>query len=181
MKILLNSFLLIIISSQLISAQNYQQETDVLQNGMIVLTSMSSANIGLSTYSLIDDSQNNKDFHVTNLAWNGINLGIGIWGLLSAKKDSKEIKTQEELNDHLRKQRNFVLINAGVDLGYIGLGFWRKSKNEQQGKAIIYNGALLCVFDTLFALSINSKIKKENSKIGFHSGENGVGIKIALN
>ena len=176
-------FLLILLSLSTLSfGQNYQQETDVLQNGMIVLSSISTANMAMSGYSLIENSNNNKDFHVTNLVWNAINLGIGVWGLSSHKKSTQKINSKEALTEHLKKQRNIVLINAGIDVGYVGFGLWRRTKNEQQGNAIIYNGALLCVFDVLFGTSINKQIKKTtNGAIGLNKNQNGIGISISLN
>ena len=153
----------------------YEKEQNMIEQGMIVLSTMATTNMALSSFNLIR-GENNDDFDVTNVVWNGINLGIGVFGLVSNKKSFSKLNSDEDMISLLKKNRNIVLINAGVDIGYIGLGVWRRTKNKGQGDAIIYNGALLFAFDTIFGLIIHKRIKNRESKIGMKTTRNGIGL-----
>jgi len=152
---------------------NHLAAYNTVENGMIFLGTAAITNIGVSSYQLIS-TDNNKDFHTMNIGWNGVNLILAGFGLRSNNKLKNSNMPAEDLKDYIRKQRNIVWINAGVDIGYVALGIWRRDKNVDQGNAIIYNGILLFAFDTLFGLALHNKFKKPFSqKFTFNLMPNG--------
>ena len=154
---------------------------NTVENGMVVLGTAALTNIGVSSYQLIK-TDNNKDFHTMNIAWNGVNLILAGLGLRSNKKMQGTGISDDALKTYLRKQRNIVWINAGVDIGYVALGLWRKDKNIDQGNAIIYNGILLFAFDTLFGLALHNKFKKPFAeKLEFSFVPNGISASYRFN
>lgn len=153
---------------------------NTVENGMIFLGTAAITNIGVSSYQLIS-TDNNKDFHTMNIGWNSVNLILAGLGLRSNNKLKNSNMPAEDLKDYIRKQRNIVWINAGVDIGYVALGIWRRDKNVDQGNAIIYNGILLFAFDTIFGLALHNKFKKPFSqKFTFDFVPNGFGVTYTL-
>lgn len=166
----------------LIAQKNNQLAAyNTLENGMIVLGTAALTNIGVSSYQLIS-TDSHKDFHTMNIAWNGVNLVLAGLGLRGNKKMQLKKIAGEDLKTYVRKQRNIVWINAGVDIGYVALGLWRRDKNVDQGNAIMYNGILLFAFDAIFGLALNSKYKKPFSqKFTFNFVPNGISAIYSLN
>lgn len=166
----------------LFSQKNYQLAAyNTVENGMVVLGTAALTNIGVSTYQLIS-TDNNTDFHTMNIGWNGVNLILAGFGLRSNNKIRSRRLSPEDLKTYIRKQRNIVFINAGVDIGYVALGLWRRGRNVDQGNAIIYNGLLLFVFDTVFGLALNSSYNKPFSqKFTFNFIPNGISASFNLN
>lgn len=177
-------FLLICFGTQedLFAQKNNQQAAfNTVENGMVVLGTAALTNIGVSSYQLIS-TDTHKDFHTMNIAWNGVNLVLAGLGLRSNNKMQLRTKAPEDIKEYIRKQRNVVLINAGVDIGYVALGLWRRDKNIDQGNAIMYNGMLLFVFDTIFGLALHNKFKKPFSqKFTLNLMPNGFAASINLN
>lgn len=166
----------------LLSQKNFQLAAyNTVENGMVVLGTAALTNIGVSTYQLIS-TDNNTDFHTMNIGWNGVNLVLAGLGLRSNNKLKARRLSPEDLKTYIRKQRNIVLINAGVDIGYVALGLWRRGRNMDQGNAIMYNGILLFVFDTVFGLALNSSYNKPYSqKFTFNFIPNGISASFNLN
>jgi len=97
-----------------------------------------------------------------NLFWNTVNLAIAGFGLAGTfSTDILTMTHPEMLEKHLKSERLF-LINAGLDILYIGGGLYmkhlssRKEKNKDllsgYGKSIMLQGGFLLVFDTVMYL-----------------------------
>ncbi len=152
--------------------------TDLSYKGMSVLGGLSLANIGVSTFQLISTDQQ-EEFHLTNIGWNVINLGIAGLGIMSAKKKAGEFNSFADVESNMIKTRNFIFINAGIDALYIGSGFLVRSRRKEAGNAIIYNGVLLLLFDTVFGSILTRKIKKLTATdLTFHLQPNRLGLSV---
>tara|TARA_Y100001934_G_C12357273_1_gene778792 strand:+ start:2229 stop:2822 length:594 start_codon:yes stop_codon:yes gene_type:complete len=128
------------------------------QKGMLILGSWALVNIGISTSKLRSENPLTRSYHQMNLAWNSVNLGIAIYGFYQASTANYGLNLIESLEAQKHIQQ-ILLINAGLDLIYIGSGFalnyWGNSgdkalRNQGFGQAIMVNGAFLLAFDLLF-------------------------------
>lgn len=99
-------------------------------------------------------------FHQMNLAWNLVNVGLAVFGLLSAHPNQVAGMT---LADSLTAQFNFekvLLLNAGLDVAYIATGSWLRARAAATdrrperllgfGRSLWLQGAFLLVFDVCF-------------------------------
>ncbi len=127
------------------------------KTGMLVLGSWALANIATGAYgwSRYDGSQ--RYFHQMNLMWNTVNLGIaGIALFHFASTDASMMLPSEMLDSHLRTEKLF-LINAGLDVLYMGGGFYmhqlaRKGHKRSEmlkgyGNSVMLQGGFLMAFD----------------------------------
>ncbi|QNR23042.1 DUF6992 family protein [Croceimicrobium hydrocarbonivorans] len=158
--------LLISISTSVLKAQvspqqiiDFNEERELKnKKGMMILGSWALVNIGLSATKLKSIDPKTRSYHQMNLAWNSVNLGIAIYGFYQASTANYGLNLMESLEAQERIQQ-ILLINAGLDLLYIGSGFalnhWgnkgeKALRNQGFGQAIAVNGAFLLAFDLLF-------------------------------
>jgi hypothetical protein len=108
--------------------------------------------------------------------WGAINVLLAVFGLSSARRNLRrqaqdEISAEELARQGLNFER-FVLLNAGLDLGYIAAGAWLAKTPPQQvdkpgakpvsfrkgmGWGIVAQGAFLLVWDLLLALLVHKR------------------------
>lgn len=132
------------------------------KTGMLVLGSWALANIATGAYgwSRYDGSQ--KYFHQMNLMWNTANLGIaGIALFHFARTDASVMSAAEMLDSHMRTEKLF-LINAGLDVLYMGGGYYmhqlaRKGHKRSEmlkgyGNSVMLQGGFLMAFDLVMYL-----------------------------
>ena len=125
-----------------------------------------------------------------NVMWNLVNLGLAIPGYIKAKKDNSVTSVYEILETQ-RKTETVFLVNAGIDLAYIGSGLLLRSrapnvvKSSQfmgYGNSMILQGGFLLLFDWI-AYSIHRKNAKNQlapilQKI--EPSDQGIGLKYKL-
>ena len=98
-----------------------------------------------------------KYFHQMNLAWGAINGLLAGLSLAGGKKMDRNLSFSESVKAQ-RSTEKLYLINAGLDLAYIGTGAWlvQKSKTgnaknpaqlEGFGNSILVQGGFLLLFD----------------------------------
>ena len=170
------------------NAQRYRTD----QKLMLSLGSWASTNIvGSGIGWARSNSEENKYFHQMNVMWNLVNLGLAIPGYIKAKKDNSVTGVYQILEAQ-RKTETVFLVNAGIDLAYIGSGLLLKSRapnveNSSQfmgyGNSMILQGGFLLLFDWL-AYSIHRKNAKNQlapilQKI--EPSDQGIGLKYKLN
>ena len=155
--------LIFLISQNLLHAQEstfssknaLKKSISIQKTGMIVLGSWATLNIISGTVGFYKSNGSTKYFHQMNAAWNLVNLGIAGIGYRGALNT----KTDLSYETSIYKMQNFeqlLLINAGLDLLYIGSGVWLwkngLNKNSPRkigyGKSIILQGSFLLLFDT---------------------------------
>lgn len=102
--------------------------------------------------------------------WGAVNLILAIFGIKSAGRNlQKQALGKISVEEHERQSGNFerlVLINAGLDVGYITFGAWlarTPSKKPEKhpgfragtGWGIAAQGAFLLIWDLLLALLVH--------------------------
>ena len=125
------------------------------QMGLYTLGTWALTNIGLGTYGYYNSSGQNKYFHQMNVFWNFVNIGLAGYGL--ANSYGSELAFDGLLDEKLNLE-NVLLINAGLDVLYIGSGVFMKYKNWNKnqdrfigyGNSLILQGSFLLVFDLGF-------------------------------
>ncbi|MFN7119291.1 MAG: DUF6992 family protein [Saprospiraceae bacterium] len=101
-----------------------------------------------------------KYFHLMNIGWNAVNLGLATVGYLNAINADP---ASYDMLSTIKEQYNIekiLLLNTGLDVGYMlgGLYLMERSKNNNKnperlkgfGKSIILQGAFLFTFDLIF-------------------------------
>ncbi len=137
----------------------YNHSQKISNTGMYVLGSWAIANIATGTYGWSKYSGNRMYFYQMNLFWNVVNASIAGFALYSNYSSDINSFTQQELIEKLVKTENILLINAGLDIGYIGAGFLlkylstkhpkRSSMLKGYGNSVILQGGFLLVFDVV--------------------------------
>ncbi len=124
---------------------------------MMVLGGWAVANIATGAALYGSASGEDRYFHLMNVGWNVINLGLATFGYLGAvKSDPAAFDLLQSLQAQNRMEK-ILLFNAGLDVGYILGGVYlrerakRDTKNPERlagfGKSIILQGAFLFAFD----------------------------------
>ncbi len=175
--------------SQLQDFNTQRYKTD--QRLMLSLGSWASVNIvGSGIAWARSNSEENKYFHQMNVMWNLVNLGLAIPGYIKAKKDNS-VASVYHLLEAQRKTETVFLVNAGIDLAYIGSGLLLRSrapnieKSNQfmgYGNSMILQGGFLLLFDWV-AYSLHRKNAKNQlapilQKI--EPSDQGIGLKYKL-
>ena len=104
-------------------------------------------------------SGSTRAFHEMNAGWNVVNLGIATFGYLNAP----EVSAWSNLDalNAMNTIDRVLLFNAGLDLGYIALGYGLLERGRRTdsartigyGQSIMLQGAALFIFDAIFAYS----------------------------
>ena len=122
------SFLIILlVSSNMLHAQMsdfdpefyFENSIQIQKTGMIVLSSWAGLNLLSGIGGNFYFTKNTKYFFQMNAAWNVVNLGIAAIGFSGIPELSTAISSLEMLQE-MRNFERILLINAGLDLLYIG-------------------------------------------------------------
>ncbi|MBN1386828.1 MAG: hypothetical protein JW965_00165 [Bacteroidales bacterium] len=137
----------------------YISNQKINSTGMYILGSWAIANIATGAYGWSKYSGDRMYFYQMNLFWNVVNASIAGFALYSNYTTDISSFSQQELLEKLVKTENILLINAGLDVGYIGAGFLlkhlstkypnRSSMLKGYGNSIILQGGFLLVFDVI--------------------------------
>jgi hypothetical protein len=160
--------LLLLICLVACSLQSFSQKVDLTKfekervryskNAMIGLAGWSVANIVGSGIATNTRNKEMRYFHQMNVMWGGINLaiaGLGYWGAGREKIDNP---TLESTLKHQKKIEKTYLINAGLDVLYVGSGLlMNKTSNNQKnpekfrgyGNSIMVQGGFLLLYDAV--------------------------------
>lgn len=125
----------------------YKNSINLKKSGMIVLGSWAGSNLfsGLGGNFVFENEQ--KYFFQMNEVWNLVNLGIATFGYLGESNSSLDLNSIAMVRE-LEKLDRFLLINAGLDLLYVGTGGYllnrRLVKNRPQmigyGHSVLLQG-----------------------------------------
>lgn len=155
------------------------------QTSMLILGGWAAGNMAASGVLMYNSERDGRYFHVMNIGWNAVNLGIAAAGYFSAKRtDPADFDLYGTIKDQQRLQKT-LLFNAGLDVGYVmgGLYMMERAKRDQSqrlegfGRSIVLQGAFLFVFDvgTYFFMGRNdSKLQPLISGLYFNG--NTVGL-----
>ena len=152
----------LLLLSLTVSAQDsfpdfYTQNIKINNTGMYILGSWAVLNIATGAYGWSEYSGDRMYFNQMNLFWNVVNVSIAGFALYSNYTGDISGFSQQELMEKLVKTENILLINAGLDVGYIGTGFLLRhlsGKSDKRadllkgyGSSLILQGGFLLVFD----------------------------------
>ncbi|MBW6537697.1 MAG: hypothetical protein K0B11_21990 [Mariniphaga sp.] len=135
----------------------YEKSQKTNNTGMYILGSWAVANMVAGGYGWSQTTGQTKYFHQMNFFWNTVNLSIAGFALYSnLNTDLTGLSSLQMLEKHT-KTENFYLINAGLDIFYVGTGFLLKHLTTQKpnrhdllkgyGNSVILQGGFLFVFD----------------------------------
>lgn len=157
-----------------------KERTRISKNSMLVLGGWSVLNIVGSGLATKTHNSEVRHFHQMNVMWGAINLaiaGLGYMGNANAKFDNP---TMASVLKHQNGVEKTYLINAGLDVLYIGAGLWmnkaadnqkRPDRFEGWGNSIMLQGGFLLVYD-----AINYAIHRKHGK-----NLNGMVDKVSIN
>ena len=139
--------------------QFYSESLRTTNTGMYILGGWAITNIATGAYGWSRFDGDTKYFHQMNLFWNTVNLSIAGFALYSNYMlDISALGPDEIMNKHNSTER-ILLINAALDIGYIGAGFLmrylagKSSKNSDllkgYGNSVILQGGFLFLFDVV--------------------------------
>lgn len=162
----------------------YIKSSQINTSGMYILGGWAVANIAGGAIGWANSTESAKYFHQMNLFWNTVNLGIAGFALYNnLNTDISVISADEMLAKHI-KTENLYLINAGLDVVYIGTGFLLKhlsSKNLKKqdllkgyGNSVILQGGFLMAFDlAMWVVQRNHRLDfLKNAEFSFIQYEN---------
>lgn len=142
------------------SAQDSLQTLNFSRNhikntGMEVLGTWAVANIAVGSVGWASTGGTTKYFYQMNAIWNIANLGVALLGYTATQKDRNKHYTPQESLEEQKKIEKIFLVNGGLDLAYIGTGFYLNHRgiangsdqSKGYGRAIILQGAFLLLFD----------------------------------
>ena len=165
-QLLIMCLLLVVFSFTLYGQSSYQEfyshSLKINNTGMLVLGSWAVGNIATGAYGWIRNEGDRKYFSQMNLFWNLINVTIAGFALYgNSGPEFTALSSDEMISKHLNTEK-ILLINSGLDIGYIGAGYLMRhfsgsSKNRADlfmgyGNSIMLQGAFLLVFDTVLYL-----------------------------
>ena len=128
------------------------------KKSMLVLGGWSAANMIVSGFATNTRNREMRYFHQMNVMWGGINLaiaGLGYWG---AEKEKIDNPTLADVLKHQNRIEKTYLINAGLDVVYVGAGLLMNKTSENQknpdkfkgyGNSIMLQGGFLLIYDAI--------------------------------
>lgn len=135
----------------------YKQSMKTNNTGMYILGSWAVANLVAGGWGWSQTTGQTKYFHQMNFFWNTVNLSIAGIALYSNFNTDLSMLSSAQMMEKHAKTENLYLINAGLDVLYIGTGFLLKHLANQKpnrhdllkgyGNSIILQGGFLFVFD----------------------------------
>ncbi len=152
------------------------------QTNMVVLGSWAASNMLYSGMAISQNTGKEKYFHQMNVYWNVVNLGIAGFSIFNT---NKQLKRTINFEQNLKEQRlleRVLLINSGLDVGYVATGLYLMNRsssqnlidNQQQmkgfGQSLVVQGGFLLLFDVyqyLLHRHNGKSLNTMNSKTSF--------------
>lgn len=175
--------------SQKIDLTRFEKErVRTSKNSMIVLAGWSVGNMVMSGIATDTRNKENRYFHQMNVMWGGINLaiaGLGYWG---AGKEKINNPTLADVLKHQNKIEKTYLINAGLDVVYVGAGLLMNKTSDNQknpekfkgyGNSIMMQGGFLLLYDAIIYgihRSHGKQLKGMGDKVTLNAGPGAVSL-----
>jgi hypothetical protein len=131
------------------------------------------------------DSKEWQAFHGMNAIWGATNAIIALSGYMGAKREAAQQRSIDDALHRYEKNKRLFLINAGLDVVYIGTGAVLDAKANEFtspamwhgfGKSFMLQGAVLLLFDgTMYVLHSRQDKKWYKLLQGVVVTGNGVG------
>jgi len=179
----------VIAFSQKVDLLKFEKERTAIQKkSMIALAGWSVVNIVGSGVATDTRNKEVRYFHQMNVMWGGINLaiaGLGYWG---ASKEKINNPVLADVLKHQNRIEKTYLINAGLDVVYVGAGLlMNKTSNNQKnpekfkgyGNSIMLQGGFLLIYDAIiYAIHKNhgKQLKGLTDKVELNAGPGSVSL-----
>ena len=146
-----------------------KERVSYTKRSMLALGGWSAANIIVSGIATNTRNKEMRYFHQMNVMWGGINLaiaGLSYWG---AGKEKIDNPTLADVLKHQNRIEKTYLINAGLDVVYVGAGLLVSKTSDNQknpekfkgyGNSIMLQGGFLLLYDAII-YSIHRKHGKK--------------------
>jgi len=165
----------------------HQRRITTNQKGMWVLSGWGVANMSSGIIGALSTNNTEvKAFHTMNALWGMVNTGIGVLGLMRAKKEKGWSIADADKYRAYKSVKKLYAINGGLDLLYMGAGIFlttradkatHPARNSGYGNSLIVQGAGLLLFDAAMYLS-HQKQRRYWKKAGpeFAVTKSGIGM-----
>ena len=140
---------------------NDQERSETIRVGMQVLGGWALGNMAVSGPLYFSAQDEIRHFHEMNVAWNAVNLAIAGTGLIVNSRARPSSNLAEALTAQ-RKIESTLLLNIGLDVGYMAAGWALLERSERDvpetdrwkgyGASLIMQGGFLLLFDLGFYL-----------------------------
>lgn len=160
----------------------FEAHVESMQTGMTILGGWAMTNLLVGGVARQYSSGYLRYFHEMNAGWNVVNLGIAAIGYY-ALPDVTHWTALVGVNE-LNKIDRILLFNAGLDLGYMALGYGliergRRLDSERYigyGRSLLVQGGFLFLFDSIFAY-LHSDL---TAKLTMHLVPDGSGLSLNM-
>lgn len=137
----------------------YENSLSLQKTGMVTLGTWAGMNIISGSVGYFRTGNEHKYFHQMNAAWNLVNAGIAAFGYLGVVNADMRMSSSGMIAE-MSKFDRILLINAGLDLVYIGTGIylWKRGVNNNSdrllgyGRSVVLQGGFLLAFDAVLYL-----------------------------
>jgi hypothetical protein len=180
-KILLSLIFLFAVSvcfSQNIPAQELdyfnRERNGITRGGLYALGGWALGNFAVSGAGWARETGSNKYFHMGNVLWNTVNLGLALPGLIMSYREKTDGLSYAKTLKLQHRTEKIYLFNAGLDVGYIMAGFalkgyafkftQRKDMMRGFGNSLLLQGGFLLLYDTGLFLAHHINYKKRLQK-----------------
>jgi hypothetical protein len=145
--------------SQKIELTKFEKErVSYTKKAMVGLAGWSVANLVGSGIATKTHNKEMRYFHQMNVMWGGINLAIAGLGYRGVSREKIDNPTLESVQKNQRRIEKTYLINAGLDVLYVGSGLLMNKTSDNQknpdkfkgyGNSIMLQGGFLMLYDAL--------------------------------
>jgi len=141
------------------------------RRGLGVLLAWGSGNAAAGVPMLLSQDALVRQFGLQTLIWGAIDAALALAGRHSAQQKAEryergELDNQAELQE-ARTLRRILLVNAGLDVGYVLGGTWAmrafpdRRDRRGMGLGIVVQGLFLLIYDSLFAWDLSRRWLKQ--------------------
>jgi hypothetical protein len=139
-------------------AESFEARERITRTGMWTLGGWAVANSVVSGI-MYFTGPGDRAFHEMNVMWNTVNLGLAASALISGINAEPPASVAEDIRAQHRLEKT-LLLNAGLDTGYVMVGFflrqYAKTSGEPRysgwGTSLILQGGFLFAFDVVLAV-----------------------------
>lgn len=147
-----------------------KERVNITKHGMYALGGWAVANFAVSGVGWARGSGSNKYFHMGNVLWNTVNLGLAVPGIVRSYRTGTQGMTWAKTLKAQSGAEKLFLFNAGLDVGYVmgGLAMREFGKNVKHrgrvldglGNSLMLQGAFLLLFDSGMFLAHHIHLKR---------------------
>jgi hypothetical protein len=185
---------MLIFSIYLMAQESYssffEQSMKTQNTGMYILGSWALLNITTGAYGWANYEGQLMYFNQMNMFWNVVNLSIAGAALYGNHNlDLRSMNNEMMLDKHINTE-HILLLNAGLDVGYIGIGFLlnhlsgKYPKNATilngYGNSLLLQGGFLLLFDAVLYGVLHMQRMQFLENINLSLAPNGLGIQMVF-